>query len=93
MHALTYLLIPQLVSAAALGARHQDKRAAYFLDNNPAGATIVSLRISPEYGTLSDPIRTSTGGVGLLALSASSTGGAAAPVGAGMPLYAIIHDE
>lgn len=93
MHALTYLLIPQLVSAAALGARHQDKRAAYFLDNNPAGATIVSLKISPNDGTLSDPIRTSTGGVGLLALSASSTGGAPAPGGAGMSLNAITNNE
>lgn len=82
MHALTYFLVPQLVLGAVLGPRQQDKRAAYFLDNNPAGASIVSLTISPEDGTLSNPIRTSTGGVGLYGLSASSTGGPPTAAGA-----------
>ncbi|UKZ76848.1 hypothetical protein TrVFT333_004563 [Trichoderma virens FT-333] len=39
------------------------QRAAYFLDNNPSGASIVSLKISSN-GTLSNPVRTLTGGDG-----------------------------
>jgi hypothetical protein len=39
------------------------QRAAYFLDNNPSGSSVVSLNIANN-GTLSNPIRTSTGGVG-----------------------------
>ena len=87
MHALAYLLVPQLISAATLGVRHQDKRAAYFLDNNPEGSSIVSLKICPDDGTLSNPVRTSTGGVGLYGLAASSTGGAPAAGGAGMEFH------
>lgn len=43
--------------------KHDGVKAAYFLDNDPAGSSIVSLKVG-EDGTLSDPIRTSTGGVG-----------------------------
>ncbi len=78
MHILTYLLIPHLVSAVAIGARDDRNRAAYFLDNNPAGSSIISLKISPEDGSLSNPIRTPTGGKGLFGLTASSTGGSPA---------------
>lgn len=38
-------------------------RAAYFLDNDPSGASIVSLDILSN-GTLSSPVRTLTGGKG-----------------------------
>lgn len=38
-------------------------KAAYFLDDDPSGSSIVSLRIG-ENGHLSDPIRTSTEGQG-----------------------------
>lgn len=85
MHALTILLAPVLVSAAAINSR-ACSRAAYFLDNNPAGASIVSLQIA-EDGTLSYPVRTSTGGKGLFALTAGTNGAAAAAGGAGK------HDE
>jgi hypothetical protein len=76
MHALSYLLVPSLVSAAAIAQRDKpNKRAAYFLKNDPAGSSIVSLKISLEDGTLSSPVLTSTGGKGLIGLTASSTGG------------------
>jgi hypothetical protein len=77
MFPLTFLLVP-LVSAAALLPRDDRNRAAYFLDNNPAGTSIVALEISVEDGTLSNPVRTPAGGVGLYGLTASSTGGAPA---------------
>ena len=77
MLTLAFLLIP-LVSAAALLPRDESSRAAYFLDNNPAGTSIVALAISAEDGTLSNPIRTPAGGVGLQQLTASATGGAPA---------------
>jgi len=81
MHALTLLLAPVLVSAAAINSR-AFSRAAYFLDNNPAGSSIISLQIADD-GTLSYPLRTSTGGMGLLALTAGTNGAAAAAGGAG----------
>jgi hypothetical protein len=80
MHALSLLLVPVLVSAAAISARDHS-RAAYFLDNNPAGASIISLKIA-EDGTLSSPVRTSTGGKGLFALTAGTNGAPAAAGGA-----------
>ncbi|KAI5918649.1 hypothetical protein F4810DRAFT_561712 [Camillea tinctor] len=43
--------------------------ALYFLENNPAGANIVAIPISSRDGTLSDPIRTPTGGNGLIGLN------------------------
>ncbi len=81
MHALSLLLAPVLVSAAAIGSR-DCSRAAYFLDNNPAGASIISLQIA-EDGTLSNPVRTSTGGIGLYGLTAGTNGNPAAAGGAG----------
>ncbi|KAE9374242.1 hypothetical protein N431DRAFT_404788 [Stipitochalara longipes BDJ] len=80
MHALSLLLAPVLVSAAAISSR-DSSRAAYFLDNNPAGASIISLKIA-EDGTLSNPVRTSTGGTGLLGLTAGTNGSAPAAGGA-----------
>jgi len=76
MHALTYLLLPALVSAIPVDHRNSpDNRAAYFLNNDPAGSSIISLKISVEDGTLSSPVITSTGGKGLIGMTASSTGG------------------
>ena len=81
MHALSLLLAPVLVSAAAI--RNKDSyRAAYFLDNNPAGASIISLKIADD-GTVSSPVRTSTGGTGLMALTAGMNGAPAAVGAAG----------
>ncbi len=47
-------------------------RAAYFQDNDPAGNSLVALQISEYDGTLSNPVKTSTGGKGLAGLIAIS---------------------
>lgn len=47
-------------------------RAAYFQDNDPAGNSLVALQISGYDGTLSNPVKTSTGGKGLAGLIAVS---------------------
>lgn len=70
------MLLPSLIacwltlcSASSLPGSELDqnanaaRRAAYFLDNNPGGASVVSLNIFSN-GTLSNPVRTSTGGNG-----------------------------
>ncbi|KAI1632399.1 hypothetical protein F4809DRAFT_93131 [Biscogniauxia mediterranea] len=44
-------------------------KALYFLENNPAGANIVAVKVSSQDGTLSDPVRTPTGGKGLIGLN------------------------
>lgn len=46
--------------------------AAYFLYNDPAGASIVSLKIGPDGKLEDDPMKTSTGGMG--SLQVESTG-------------------
>ncbi|RDL38388.1 Uncharacterized protein BP5553_02728 [Venustampulla echinocandica] len=81
MLALTCLLLPQLTAAIALGS-WAGNRAAYFLDNNPAGSSIIALKISSKDGTLSDPMRVSTGGKGLYAQGVSADGGPPVAVGA-----------
>src|SRR3569833_2791733 len=65
-----------LAPAAAAGVlpRSGSAKALYFLDNNPAGASIVSLKISSKDGTLSDPGRTSTGGGGRYGMTAMGVG-------------------
>lgn len=87
MHFLTYFLVPQLVSALAISQRDDRNRAAYFLDSNPSGASIVSLKINLQDGTLSDPIRIPTGGKGLQGLTASATPGGAPAPGGGDPFF------
>jgi hypothetical protein len=47
-------------------------RVLYFMDSNPTGSYIISVRISAEDGTLSSTTRTSTGGNGLAGLLAVS---------------------
>jgi hypothetical protein len=88
MHFLTsfsLLLAVPLASSAAIGSRsYPSKRALYFLDNNPSGASIVSLNIAAN-GIVSNPVRTHTGGVGLYALTASSGGTQASAAPRGMP--------
>lgn len=68
------LLVMSLGLALSLSIppRHQNNRAAYFLDNDPTGNYIIALKISPEDGTLSSPVRTSTAGTGLAGLVAIS---------------------
>lgn len=53
-------------------SQHRQNRAAYFQDNGSAGNSIVALQISSSDGTLSNPVRTSTGGEGLAGLLAIS---------------------
>ncbi|KAK4464847.1 hypothetical protein QBC42DRAFT_344320 [Cladorrhinum samala] len=68
-------LVAASASAAAVrrqscgGTPMSSSKALYFLDNNPAGSSIVALKIA-EDGTLSDPVRTSTGGSGSIGLTA-----------------------
>ncbi|KAI4244237.1 MAG: hypothetical protein LQ352_006883 [Teloschistes flavicans] len=47
-------------------------RVAYFQDNDPNGNFIVALKIDENDGTVSSPVRTSTGGKGLAGLVAIS---------------------
>ncbi|KAL8945953.1 MAG: hypothetical protein Q9222_007582 [Ikaeria aurantiellina] len=61
-----------LASPSNSSSLGQLNRAAYFQDNDPAGNFIVALKIDPYDGTLSDPVRTSTGGKGLAGLFAVS---------------------
>jgi hypothetical protein len=82
MYALAILSISHLVSAFTIGAKDETLRAAYFLDNNPSGSSIISLKIASN-GTLADPIRTSTGGIGMLGLSAGPNATAPAAGSAG----------
>ncbi|KAI1760796.1 hypothetical protein GGR53DRAFT_525712 [Hypoxylon sp. FL1150] len=49
-------------------------RALYFLENNPAGANIVSLKVSDQDGSLSNPARISTGGNGLVGIGSTGAG-------------------
>ncbi|KAI1491181.1 hypothetical protein F5X96DRAFT_491061 [Biscogniauxia mediterranea] len=44
-------------------------KALYFLENNPAGANIVAVKVSSQDETLSDPVRIPTGGKGLIGLN------------------------
>lgn len=57
-----------LAWSLSIPPRNENNRAAYFLDNDPAGNFIIALKISPEDGTLSSPVRTSTAGTGLAGL-------------------------
>ncbi|TGO22027.1 hypothetical protein BPAE_0187g00160 [Botrytis paeoniae] len=75
----TFLLTPIVLAASIITRHHSRDAAAYFLDNNPNGSTIVAMRISREDGTLSLPTRTSTGGKGMLGLDAPTANLTAAP--------------
>ncbi|KAH8890887.1 hypothetical protein GQ53DRAFT_162043 [Thozetella sp. PMI_491] len=60
-----------LALASAAVVPRSGAKAVYYLDNDPAGASIVSLQVDPQDGTLSNPVRTSTGGLGLLGNTAA----------------------
>ncbi|KAJ8061419.1 hypothetical protein OCU04_009240 [Sclerotinia nivalis] len=80
MHLFQPLLLTSIVLAAAISPRQHSRRAAaYFLDNNPNGSSIIAMEICREDGTLSSPVRTSTGGKGMLALNAPVANSTAAP--------------
>ncbi|KAF7916685.1 hypothetical protein EAE99_009578 [Botrytis elliptica] len=75
----TFLLTPIILAASIITRHHSRDAAAYFLDNNPNGSTIIAMRISREDGTLSLPTRTSTGGKGMLGLNAPAANSTVAP--------------
>lgn len=54
-----------------LSPRNENKHAIYFQDNDPAGVSIIALHVAQD-GTLSNPVRTPTGGKGLAGLVAAS---------------------
>ena len=71
---VSILLASQLSAVLALPTESllNNNRVLYFLDNDTAGNSIVSVKISEQDGTLSSPVRTATGGNGLPQLAAVS---------------------
>ena len=63
-------------------------RAAYFQDNDAAGNSLVALRISEYDGTLSNAVKTSTGGKGLAGLIAISQDSVVVDGDVSSPAYA-----
>ena len=49
-------------------SRNSTRKTAYFQDNDPTRNNIIALHISDTDGTLSNPVRTRTGGNGLVDL-------------------------
>ena len=49
---------------------YSSNAAAYFLDNNPSGNSLVSLKIGKD-GSLSEPVKTATGGKGGISVNAT----------------------
>jgi hypothetical protein len=80
---MQYLLVTSLLSlsialtgARTINARDDTRpRAAYTLDNDASGSSVVAMAISLADGTLSNIKKTSTGGVGLLGNTATGPGG------------------
>jgi hypothetical protein len=103
MHFLTYLLVPQLVSALAISQRDDcdqstQLRALYMLDSNPAGSTVIAFKINEEDGSLSDQVVTPTGQLGEMGLLIDLVDPNGAPAVAGAdPLYSqdalIVYDD
>lgn len=80
MHATLFSILGLLISANAspVSPERRDggqNRAAYILDNDPAGASVISLKIDMDDGLLSSPVRTSTGGIGLYGKNAMGNAG------------------
>ncbi len=59
-------LLSIFIAPSKPGQKHGQQMAAYFLENNPSGNFIISLKANGS--ELSDPVRTSTGGVGSISL-------------------------
>ncbi|MCJ1249203.1 hypothetical protein MMC30_006426 [Trapelia coarctata] len=72
-------LLASLLSVASARVVNTERdsrpRAAYTLDNDAAGASIIAMKISLGDGTLSSPVKISTGGQGLLGNNANGPGG------------------
>ena len=72
------LILPFVALAAARPRPYTPSaKAIYFLDSDPSGASVVSLKVGRS-GKIASPVRTSTGGKGLIGVNATG-----APVGAG----------
>ena len=68
-------LTADIASSSAISYRNTQKRATYFSDNLPGGSSVIASQISDSDGTLSELVKTSTGGKGLdglIAVSADS---------------------
>jgi hypothetical protein len=72
------IILSVAVSAAPIGPghghwngpwwHHNAAKAVYFLDDDPSGSSVVSLKVSYD-GRLSDPVRTSTDGFGSIGVN------------------------
>ena len=80
---MQYLLATSLVASifsvvstrAVNGERDRRPRAAYTLNNDATGASVIAMKISLADGMLSSPVKTPTGGQGLLGNTANGTAG------------------
>ena len=86
MKFLSILFLLPTVFAAPFGANHwpqpyggNNAQAAYFLDNNPSGSSVVAVRVNSN-GTLSAPVRTSTNGFGVIGVNGKGFPNAADPL-------------
>lgn len=80
MHATLFSILGLLIAANASPVSHDRRdggqnRAAYILDNDPAGASVISMKIGVDDGLLSSPVRTRTGGNGLYGKNAKGDAG------------------
>lgn len=66
------LLVLAASWASAMPRPEHSKGALYFLDSDPNGASVVSFGIVRD-GSLGDPVRTSTGGNGLIGNNANGS--------------------
>lgn len=79
---------PSLVAGGVLPRTANPKGALYFLDNDPSGASVISLQIAQD-GSLSNPVRTLTGGKGLYGSSATGPLAAGKFDAINMPLVSV----
>ena len=66
------------LSSSLVVEKRTSSRAAYVLENNPAGAAIISFSIDEYSGRVSSPVKTLTGGTGGIGLIAAGGGNVAA---------------
>lgn len=80
----SFLGLCHLAAGTALprGWPQNSSAALYFLENDPAGANIVSVKVASD-GSISDPTRTSTGGKGSIGMNAMGQAavGESSPIG------------
>ena len=65
-----------VVCSRTINVQRDDRaRAAYTLYNDPAGAFVISMKISLSDGSLTSPVKTPTGGLGMLGNTATGQAG------------------